>query len=419
MTASKKQIANGGTRAMTLDEQGPPHDSNAEAAVLSALVCLGHMDDSAEVVNLKPDDFFQPQHRAIFDAMKELVDAGKPIDGLLLAAHLKARGNWEAIGAAAGFSRIINAVPNVHFIRHYAELVCDKSRERENYRFALRIAEEVKDGLPWSDVLGTIQQHTERMEAQHLGSGEVELLSLADLVSGDFSTSYHVPGILAQGQPAIVAAPLKALKTSVCMDLCLSLASGRHFLGKWPVNQTNTLFLSGESGKGALQQLATRICASKGIGDLEAITGFQMSEWLPRFDAMADLAKLRRTIIRAGAGIVFIDPIYLCIDGDDANNLFAMGKQLRGVAKVAKDTGTTLVLVHHFKKTLPDMYSQPELAWLSWSGFAEFARQWLLLNRRETYESGSGDHRLWLTAGGSAGHGGAWGLDVSEGVISD
>lgn len=56
-----------------------------------------------------------------------------------------------------------------------------------------------------------------------------------------------------------------------------------------------------------------------------------------------------------------------------------------------------------------------ELDDMSQSGFAEFARQWILLSRRKDYLDGSGLHELWMRSGGSAGHSSLWGLDVDEG----
>ena len=57
-----------------------------------------------------------------------------------------------------------------------------------------------------------------------------------------------------------------------------------------------------------------------------------------------------------------------------------------------------------------------ELADVAWSGFAEWAGQWVLLSRREKYDPDSdGEHRLWMTAGGRDGHSTLVGVDVTEG----
>jgi hypothetical protein len=242
------------------------------------------------------------------------------------------------------------------------------------------------------------------------------IYSASQLNSGQFETRYLIDGVLAAGQPGGIFGAFKTLKTSLTADLLVSLASGTPFLGRFPVAQRGrTLFLSGESGLAALQSIARRICASREMS-LETLENFELSPKLPRLDVLADMRALRRVIHNRRPLCVAIDPVYLAIDGDDARNLFAMGRHLRSLAEIGDATGCTMLVVHHCKRSQNLVRSPATLDDIAWSGFAEFSAQWLLLSRRRPYDADLGRHELWLTAGGRAGHHGLWALDTSEGI---
>ncbi len=173
------------------------------------------------------------------------------------------------------------------------------------------------------------------------------------------------------------------------------------------------LFLSGESGLPALQSIARRICAERGLS-LEKLDNFVLSPDLPRLDLKSDVAALKKLIEAERPVCVVIDPAYLTLGGDTGRNLFAMGSLLRPLAELCESTGCTVLVVHHCKRS-QKAGDPATLDDIAWSGFAEFSAQWLLVSRRRPFDPATGHHELWLGAGSRVGNHGLWELDVDEG----
>ena len=165
------------------------------------------------------------------------------------------------------------------------------------------------------------------------------IFTAAELNSTRFETRYLVQDALVAGQPGGIFGAFKTLKTSLTADLLISLASGTPFLGHFAVAEPGrTLFLSGESGLAALQSIARRICAARGLS-LETLDKFLITPKLPSLDSGEDVRALRRIIQAKKPVCVAIDPAYLAMRAGDAGNLFAMGSLLRPLAELCDITG--------------------------------------------------------------------------------
>ncbi len=248
--------------------------------------------------------------------------------------------------------------------------------------------------------------------------------SSAEFLRGDYQLRWLVKGLLVQGQPGIIGGPKKSLKTSLLVELAYAVATGARFLDRFEVGQRQRVaIMSGESGQYTLKETTLRICEARGIDPDKADVLWEFE--LPRLADPSDLRALQTAVKNAGVQVLLIDPVYLCIlggmaaSGLQASNLFHMGPLFLGVAKSCLEVGCTPLLAHHFKLTRSNPYDEPQLEDLAFAGVQEFARQWMLLGRRERYEPGSGLHRLWLSVGGSSGQSGLWAVDVDEGVIGD
>ena len=251
-----------------------------------------------------------------------------------------------------------------------------------------------------------------------------EPISSAQFAFADYRPEWLCVGALVAMQPCIIGAPQKTLKTSVAVDLAISLASGTSWLGRWPCpSPRRVAMLSGESGPWAIQSTAQRVCQARGVA-LESLGDRLL--WMFRLPQLAipdHLDAIRDGIERDGVEVIIIDPLYLSLlagsDSVRAENLYEIGPLLLAIAQLCLNAGATPILLHHCTKPSARKLEPLDLADLAFSGVGEFCRQWILLSRREAYEHKSGQHARWLVAGGSVGHGGCWALDVNEGCLDE
>lgn len=111
-------------------ERIPPHHADAEKSVLGAMLL------SSEAVllaneTLRPDDFYDPARREIFDAMLHLAGMSRPVDLVTLSEELTRRGKLEGVGGLDALIDLSRFVPSAANIAAYIRIVDEKATLRK------------------------------------------------------------------------------------------------------------------------------------------------------------------------------------------------------------------------------------------------------------------------------------------------
>src|SRR5215218_10175865 len=83
----------GHLRPVPEPDRPPPHNLEAEEAVLGALLTAGRLLEDVAAV-LEEADFYRPAHRAIWRAILRLADRGQPTDPVTLLGSWTAPASW-------------------------------------------------------------------------------------------------------------------------------------------------------------------------------------------------------------------------------------------------------------------------------------------------------------------------------------
>ena len=108
----------------------PPNSVEAEISVLGAM-----LQDSGAVLRaaeqLAPEDFYQPEHREIFQVMAEMNRQQMPIDLVTVQAELARRGTLDGVGGTRYLMKILSDVPTAANVHAYIKLVLETSTLRK------------------------------------------------------------------------------------------------------------------------------------------------------------------------------------------------------------------------------------------------------------------------------------------------
>lgn len=118
----------------------PPQNTDAEASLLGAI--LIDSDAIVKVADIvSSDDFYDPKHARIYEAIVQLYEKHQPIDVLTLSDQLKGTGFIEFVGGAAYLTQLTNFVPTAAHVEQYAEIVAQKAMRRRLIKASKEIAE--------------------------------------------------------------------------------------------------------------------------------------------------------------------------------------------------------------------------------------------------------------------------------------
>jgi replicative DNA helicase len=257
-----------------------PHNLDAEASVLGGVLLRN--DVLTQLDTLEVDDFYDPRHKAVFSAMRNLEAATKPIDVVTLEAELDKVSKLDAIGGVAFLGELALRVPTPDNVVHYAQIVSDAQAARKLMLASAEIAAkgyedfgEVRDYLDEAEA--KIFEVTQRKEK----SGPERMKDLVKKVFSSLDERFNSPdGITGvptgfndldtktaglQPTELIILAARPAMgKTSFAMSLVQNAAVG----GQWPV-----LVFSLEMSS---SQLAERMLCSEARVDSSALRRGQL-----------------------------------------------------------------------------------------------------------------------------------------------
>lgn len=402
----------------------PPQNTDAEASLLGAL--LIDSDAIVKVADIvSADDFYDPKHQRIYEAISQLYEKHSPIDVLTLSNQLKNSGFIDFVGGAAYLTELTNFVPTASHVEQYAEIVAQKALRRrlikasqdiitmgyDENRNLQELIEEAETGLfevsqkhvkqdiaSLETILG---ESFDRLDELHKDKGRVRG------VATGYKDLDNILAGLQRSDLIILAARPSMGKTAFALNMAHNIA----LQSKEPV-----LLFSLEMSK---EQLVDRMLARESGVDAWALRTGNLtdSDFEKIGQAMGSLSeapiyiddtpsitvselrtKARREAHQRKLGLIIVDYLQLMSGssrfGGDGNRVQEISEISRGLKGIARELNVPLIALSQLSRSVESRSPQiPQLADLRESGSIEQDADVVAFIYREEYYNPQSDRK--------------------------
>ena len=392
----------------------PPHSAEAEKSVLgAAMLSKDALFDVMEVV--KPADFYDENHKEIFQAMIDLNRKNAPVDALTVAEELKKRNSLEMVGGRAYIASLSSMTPTTSNAMEYGRIVAEKASVRRLIETADDIVTKGYDGtmdanqmLDYAESgIFEISQARQKGQYSHIRDVLVENLAIIDraeqmdggltgITTGFSKLDEMTSGM--QKSDLIILAARPAMGKSAFV---LNIATNAALKAKVPV-----AIFSLEMSK---EQMVNRILCSEAMVDSNKVRTGKLDDddWVKLAEAIGPLseaeiyiddtpgisvmeirAKCRKLKLEKNIGLVIIDYLQL-VQGSNKRNGSReqeISEISRSLKILAKEIGVPVIALSQLSRAVeqrPD--HKPMLSDLRESGAIEQDADLVMFLYRDDY----------------------------------
>ena len=396
-------------------ERPLPHNLEAERSILGAIL-LDNQSINTAIEKIRPQDFFHDGHRRIFERMINLNEAHHAIDLVTLTEDMGRAGELEGAGGHAYLAQLMDGMPRVSNMEHYARIVKEKALLRNLIHAAHHIeqtaleAEEDADALLDRAESSIFQLAEDRIRSGFIGVKELvkesyprleRILTEGHRLTG-ISTGYEQLDNLTAGlQPSeliIIAARPSMGKTALALNIAENVAVRQSLpVGIFSLEMSKESLLlrllasharidahkfrTGHINRGDMQEISTSLGilaeSPLWIDDSASSTVVEMG------------AKARRLKSDKGLSMVVVDYLQLMTArGRFGNRNEEVSSISRGLKGLAKELKVPVVVLSQLTRAPERDDRRPQLADLRESGAIEQdADVVMFINRPNFYKS--------------------------------